>query len=543
MRKHGLISVILCICLLLSGCSRVEVGEGSNNPENDSTPSATHKFHLLYNETDSLNPYKATTKENKELCYLLFDPLITLDTNFEPIYKIAKEITLEDKVCTVTIKSVMHSDKSRLTADDVAYSALLAKESSTIYASQLASVESVTAANESTVVFTLKKADPFFTNMLDFPIIKKGSEDIKSEDNIVLPPIGAGRYVIDTAAATLTPNQNYYGGSQKIAKINLINAPGRESIDHYVSSGVVSMCYSDFSNNTVPQMSGLKASVPLNNLVFIGVNMSHWLLSNQYLRYAISSAVDRTELLSEAYYGNGTVAEGPFNPLWEHGKGFQTLENKSNTQISIVNLEKIGYNSLDSEGFRVDAKGNRLSLRLMLNSDNSARLVAGRRIAARLAKVGIEIIIEEVDYETYLRRLNNKDFELYLGEVRLLNNMDLTELVTPGGSAAFGIKGNAVTENDDTDSPKTEDTSSDTSVPQSNSPQTGGITLTSAAAVSGFYKGQYTIGDVASAFLSEMPIIPILYRSGIAMFTPEMKTVPKVSASELFIDINNYTFK
>ena len=63
---------------------------------------------------------------------------------------------------------------------------------------------------------------------------------------------------------------------------------------------VVSFCYSDYSSNTVPQMSGMKVSVPLNNLVYIGINMADSRLSNPYLRYAISSAVDRNELVTEA---------------------------------------------------------------------------------------------------------------------------------------------------------------------------------------------------------------------------------------------------
>lgn len=524
-KKRGILCLVLCICLFLCSCDRAH--EDTPSGDNTAMVGAQKTLHILYNETDSFNPYATTTKENKELGLLLFDPLITLGTDFEPIYKIAEDIALDGKTCTVKIKPVLHSDGSRLSADDVVYSANLARESKTVYASQLAGVSSITAVNGTTVVFTLKKSDPFFVNLLDFPIIKAGSESIKSEDNIILPPIGAGRYVLDTESASLSPNPTYYGGSQAIGSIKLINAPGRESIDHYVSSGVVSVCYNDFGDNTVPQMSGLKASVPLNNMVFIGINMSQWRLKNQYLRYAISSAVNRNEIVSEAYYGNGTVAEGPFNPLWEHGKGFQTLESESNTQISVVNLEKIGYNGIDNEGFRLDSSGRRITLRLLVNSDNSARLVAGRLIAARLEKVGIEVTLDAVDYNTYLAKLARRDFDLYLGEIRLLNNMDLTELVTPGGSAAFGIAPTVTPEQSE----------EEPAAPSS------GITLTSARAVAGFYSGEYTIGDVASAFLSEMPVIPLLYRSGIAMFTPDMTEVPEVSVSDIFIDINNYSFK
>ncbi len=534
MRKYGFLALMLCICMTLCSCGKVDndLSNYSENP-NGTQSGKGYTMHILYNETDSFNPYAATTKENRELCHLLYDPLITLGSDFEPILKIAQSATVDGKVCTVTLKSVLFSDGTRLTANDVLYSANLATASSTIYAKQLKEVESINIV-DNTVVFNLKKADPFFVNLLDFPIIKANSENLKSEDNVILPPIGAGRYVLNEKNDALTPNSNYYGNPCTIKDIKLINAPGKESIDHYVSAGVVSLCYSDYSDNTVPRMSGLKVDVPLNNMVFIGINMSHWLLKEPYLRYAISSVVDRTEIVNEAYYGNGTVANGPFNPLWKHSEGFQTLEPKGNTQISVENLEKIGYNNLDNEGYRVNSSNKRISISLLVNSDNAARVAAGNLIVKSLESVGIKATLVAVDFQTYLSRLQSGNFDIYLGEVKLLGNMDISPLVTPNSSAAYGIV--------DYSTPVTPDSSTE-ETDENVISQPSGINLTALNAVKGYYNGTYTLGDVASAFLSEMPIIPLMYRSGIAMFTPDIKDVPDVSVSDLFIDINNYSFK
>ncbi len=536
MRRCSFLCMLLCVCIILCGCSKPEDND-SVSSSSVPTLDSNHTLHLLYNETDSFNPYAVTTKENQELCYLLYDSLVTLDSSFEPVYKIAQTITVEGKTCTIKLKSVLFSDGTRLTSEDVIYSMNLAINSATRYASQLKTVKSKSAPTGDTVVIELTKADPFFANLLDFPIIKSGSENLKSEDNITLPPVGAGRYVIN--GNILTVNPNYYGGEVNIKKIELKNAPGSESINHFVSAGVVSMCYSDYSDNTVPRMSGLKVSVPLNNMVYLGINMSHYLLKEPYLRYAISAAVHRDEIVKEAYYGNGTSAAGPFNPLWKHAKGFQTLQNTSNTQISVVNLEKIGYNSIDNEGYRVNSANKRIKLSLLVNSDNQARLATGRLLVQQLAAVGIQAELVAVDYATYLSRLQSGSFDLFLAEVKLTCNMDLTELVTPGGSAAYGIVKTEIPVATPTDS--TDSASSDTS---SNITEAvpSGINLTSADAVKGYYDGSYTLGDVATAFLSEMPLIPIMYRSGIAMFTPEIESAPEVSISDLFIDINNYSF-
>ncbi len=542
MKKLLCIITAFCIVFSLCGCENLDkTGSSYSDGVIGSQSKNNYTMHLLYNETDSFNPYAVTTKENKEICYLIYDSLITLNSDFEPVYKIASSIETVGKVCTVKIKNVLFSDSTALSASDIVYSLNLAKNSSGGYASYLSAVESATAVSADTVEIKLAKADPFFVNLLDFPIIKSGSENRKSEDNISLPPIGAGRYILNVNKNVLTLNQNYYGTLPAVQKIELINAPGSESINHYVSAGVVSVCYSDYSDNTMLRMSGIKVSVPLNNMVYIGINMANPLLKEQHLRYALSSAVDRSELAKEAYYGNGTPANGPFNPLWKHSSGFQTLEKKSNKEISIVNLEKIGYNSVDSEGYRINSSGKRLSLSLLINSDNSARVAAARLIANSLSNVGIEIKIDSVDYDTYISRLQSGSFDLYLGEVKILPNMDITQLVTPGGSAAYGIVYDPPADSSDQNTTETAGEETETPDQTEDTVQTG-ITLTTADAVAGYYGGIYSLGDVASAFLSEMPLIPLIYRSGVAMFTPDMTFAPTASISDLFIDINNYSF-
>jgi hypothetical protein len=103
--------------------------------------------------------------------------------------------------------------------------------------------------------------------------------------------------------------------------------------------------------------------------------------------------------------------------------------------------------------------------------------------------------------------------------------MDLSSLVTPGGSMAFGISAPVVTE-DEGEQPTV----------------SGGINLTASAAVSGFYEGKYTLGDVATAFISEMPIIPVCYRSGVIMLSHKLKTEAVCSAGDIFFNISDYSF-
>ncbi len=530
MKLYSIICAMLAFCILLCGCSGAVQNHSTNDGDEAPTQSG-YNMQLIYDQTDTFNPFTAESKQNRELCLLLFDPLVTVDDTFSPVFKIAQSVTIDGKTCTVKLKSVKFSDGSALTSNDVIYSLNLALESQN-YKHLLGNIYSKSAPDGSTVVITLTKADPYFTNLLTFPIIKAGSDSLKSGDNLALPPIGCGRYVLSASQTALHANDLYYDGRMNIAKIGLINAPDAESAEHYVSTGAVSVCYDDYSDSSVPRMSGLKKSVPLNNLVYIGVNMKNTFLKDKHLRYAISSALDRTDAVEDAYYGNAIAASGPFNPLWNEASGFQTLQIESNNKIAIENLEKIGYNSMDNEGYRLTSAGKRVSLTLLLNSDNAARVTLGNLIVKQLAAVGIEIKLKSVPYSEYISLLKSGSFELYLAEVNLLNNMDLSQLVVPGGSMAFGVSQPAQSDGDKTDA-------SEPSAPAQNS---DGINLTASNAVRGFYEGRYTLGDVATAFISEMPIIPVCYRNGVIMFTHKLKTEPVSSACDIFFNIGNYSF-
>ena len=536
MRYGAFVSLILSCAIFLCGCGGVLNDDSSYSNYSD-TPEAEHyNMHLLYDQTDSFNPYTASSKQNKELCQLLYDPLLTLDQNFMPVMKIASSVIVKDKTCTINLKSVKFSDGTALTADDVVYSIKAAMSEGSNYKTQLESIASVEAAGITVVSLKLKKDDPYFANLLDFPIIKQHSDTKKSDDNLLLPPTGCGRYVLNDTKNALEYNPLYYGEECSVKKIGLINAPDGESADHYISSGSVTMCYDDYSDNSVPRMSGLKKSVPLNNLVFVGINMQNPFLRDKYFRYAVSSAINRQDIVKDAYYGNGIAANGPFNPVWSVCEGLQTLENTNNNKIAIVNLEKIGYNSVDSEGYRLTSTGKRIGISLLINSDNQARVAAGQLIVRQLAAVGIEVTLKAVPYEQYLSLLSAKSFDMYLAETKILNNMDLSQLVVPGGSMAFGIVASTPPADTANETSSTEDGT------QPSEPVSDSINLTASSAVSGFYEGTYTLSDVVNAFLSEMPIIPVCYRSGVAMYSPKLETEPICTANDLFYNINNYSF-
>ena len=524
--------------LLLCGCGNdkpeVSITE-SGQTQNDKVEYAD-KMTLLYSAADTFNPYDAKTEINRQLCKLLYEPLVKTDENFVAHYSIAKSVKTVKKVCTVKLKEVKFSDGSALSGEDVVYSYKLAKKSSTAYKSKLYMVKSVELTDNNTVVFNLKKNDPYFINVLDFPIIKAKSDKKTDSDSVKQPPIGAGRYKLNKECDTLLLNGNYHGKKSSIKKINLINAPDNESISHYVEIGATDLYYSDISDGKILRMSGTKTNINLNNLVYIGINHKDKKLAVEELRQALSSGIDREKICKNAFYNNALAATGFFNPVWEETKSVQNIQITANSQITVENLKEIGYNELDKDGVLRNKKGA-LRFSLLVNKENSARVLAAKLIANQLKEQGIKITVVKVSYKEYKKRLARGDFDLYLGEVKITENMDLSQLVLQDGTAAWGInKTKAKKDNDSKETTKETEDKKEENDKKSKK-------LSCAKVIEGFYKGKNSINDVAITLQNDMPFIPVCYRTGVLFCNENIENMNKASLSDIYFSIESYKFK
>ncbi len=528
---------ILALCfIILSGCNKSGGGSSSEAETSSAIQSSGGRDYLtlLYSASDSFNPYTAATDINRQLCRLMYEPLIKLDNDFNVHYSIAQSAETDGSTCTVTLKDTLFSDGSRLTADDVVYSYNSAKNSSTEYAYKLYEVVSASASGSNKVIFRLSKSDPYFVNLLDFPIIKRDSENRKNDDGVSKPPIGAGRYVSDDEMTKLTVNPKFSGsGNFSIKEIRLINAPDSESVNHYVEIGASDMYYSDISDGKIVRMSGKKVSINLNRLVYIAVNSSYGDLGKEELRQAISSGIDRKTICRDGYYNNAIPAKGFYNPIWKPVNSVQNIETQTNREITIENLEKIGYNSVDTAGVRKNQSGGSLSFELLVNGENTSRVAAAKLIASKLSEYGFKIRVAEKSFADYTASLSSGNFQLCLAEVAITPNMDISSLITEGGSAAYGIK-KAVSEANGEASAASDEGSA---------AQEEQINLTSGELLNGFYSGQNTVSDIASVLQTEMPFVPVCYRTGVFFYNDNIENVNNSSLSDIYFSIESYKFK
>ena len=512
MKYLKFLSVLLLLCVVITACS---AEKGKNNPSDVSSVgnsaalgSGTGSVNLLYCASDRIDPFSAVTTINKQLATLIFEPLVTVNRNFEAENVLAESITLTGKTCIVTLKQVNFTDGSQLTADDVVYSIKQAVKQQQIYSDMFANVKSYSVSDIRTVSIVLNHVDPYFANCLEIPIIKAESDTKTDQDNIALVAVGTGRYVFDYDNKKLVANTSFHGGTVMIPEIGLINAPDAEVIDYNLRAGNVATYYTDLQDCIVPQTNGSIKTTDLNNLVYLGVNMSSPNLNNVDMRYAISSAINRDDLCESGFHSYASPAKGIYNTVFADGSSIQVISPEPNITDTADILSKLGYTGKNNEGFYFDSNGKSLTFRMIYCSDNIFKSSAAKLITKYMEAAGIKIDAVPLEWDAYKAALEANDFDLYIGEVKIPLNMDISQLVIQGGTAAYGVINPVKDHNNGSDSSENVTSEPET---ETNSE------FTLAEMIQKFYNDEVTITDVVNSFNSELPVIPLCYRKGVAI--------------------------
>lgn len=497
-KRFGAVAAVFSCLLWTTGCSTLPknfvnppLPTSSVSETAATTPEAVNTaFTLGYSSGDSLNPFKAKTRNNLELSTLLYEGLIRLDDKMTPQMNLATSVTnTNPQTLTAVMRSdAKFSDGSKVTAADVVASFNAAKASDN-FKTLLTDVQAASASGSNTVVFSLSSQNPNALACLSFPVVKTGSAD---------PPIGCGRYVYqsgDTASLKINSNNS---AKPTISEIHLLDLPEDDAMLYGLESGSISIFFSDLSNGEIPNTTSATANFPLNYMVFLGVNSGRTSLSNAAVRQGLSAAVNRSEICANAFAGRANPAASPFNPTWAAAANLNGFSENDNVAVAVADLEQAGYNS---------SSGNMPSLELLVCDGNSFYSTAATLLSQQFQKAGIKLTVTKLAYSDYCSRLSSGNFDLYLGEIRLAADMNLRSLLKAGGSASYGIS------------------QSDSSVQAYTQYLTGGVTLQ-----------QFT-----DTFDSDVPFIPLCWQEGLAAYNRALSNVTP-TAFDAYYGIDSWVF-
>ena len=508
-RVLSVLLVMLMLTGMLTACSG---GQTENTPTEEETTLAeevpqdtsqnvkSEGLILPYSAADSLNPYKAESLMNENITRLLYDGLFRLDEGYNPVKVLAEECVNEKGYLTVTLSDkAVFSDGKAVTASDVVYSFNRAKESA-YYSSQLENISSATAIDGDTVRFRLEEKDVYAENCLTFPIIRYGQGD---EAN----PLGTGRYVY--SSGSLKYNKNHISGEKATIKtVELYDIKDNTGDASALQIGNISFMYSDLSDCKVERITAITRTVELNNLVFLGMNANKGsLLSDGNLRKIIAYAIDKQDIAENAFQGYARVAEAPFNPAWSVMKETEVKTVTYSPLELTQQLDKNGYVYANDTDTVRKKNGKALKLRLLVNKNNDFRISTAEFIRTKLKAIGIEAVIDKVSGKELRKAIRKGKFDLYIGEIKLSENMSLSGFFSDSSVTGTGKNAACID------------------------------------AYNEMISGKTDIADFINAFNEDMPFVPLCYRLGYMAVSNEFEDNIKANPNDVFENIYQWKFR
>ena len=349
-------------------------------------------------------------------------------------------------------------------------------------------------------MFSLTDDDPYAVNCLTFAVTKGGS----TEDGAA----GRGRYTYssENGVGYLKASSARGNFSPKKTSITLYDVKDLSMLKYTLAIGNISFAFDDLRGGSYTRYSASVADILMNNLVYLAFNKSCSALSSEKVRQAVALAIDRAKLADESFQGHAKAAYTPFNPDWNviSGKDYTV---KTDLEAAGKLLDEAGYTS-KNDAVRADANKKQLTLRIVVNKDNGFKSAAAQSIKEMLEKLKISVTVSALSEKDYRSAVASGKYDMYIGEVKLTENMSLSPLLKSGGSVAYGIN-------------------------------TSGA---ASAAYSAFLAGSSDVNTFIDAFNAAMPFVPLCYRSGLAIYTRTLKYGNANHINDVYADIDSWDF-
>lgn len=439
-----LAAVLLTGLFLLSAAcggpdSALPTPEPAATPSPSAVPSSLPtRFCLPYYPQGGFHPITGTNRTNLSLGGLIYESLYEVDPNFEAREALAVSSTVSEDGLTWTFtlrQGVTFSDGTPLTAQHVADCLNLARQSS-LYAARLSTVTSVTPG-EGTVVVRLSAPNGAMPLLLDIPIVLGEGEQ----------PLGTGPYALtgEEENLCLTARTDWWRGETlPMDTISLYPIQETDDLLYAFDTREISLVGTDFTGSNALGYAGSyeTADYATTVLLYLGFNTRSGLCRDAGLRQALSYGLDRSTIATALLSRHAVAAAPPFHPaspLWDDGQA-AALAYAPQTMLEL--LAEAGWNR---SGDALVKGRQTLSLRLLVNQDNTYKVGIADYLASSLAQSGVAVTVEKLPWEAYTAALSKGDFDLYLGEVRLTADFDLSALLNPGGALNYGGYSNATT--------------------------------------------------------------------------------------------------
>ncbi|KAF0221185.1 MAG: peptide/nickel transport system substrate-binding [Geobacteraceae bacterium] len=374
-------------------------------------------------EPSNLIPILASDVPSHDIAGLVFNGLVRYDKNLKLEGELAESWDVAPDGLTITFhlrKGVKWHDGHEFTSRDVMYTYRITidPKTPTAYADAFKQVKTAEAPDPFT--FRVSYAKPFAPALESWGMsilpahLLEGKDITKSE--LSRHPVGTGPYRFKEWIAgqkiILESNPAYYEGRPYIGRYIYRIIPDNSTMYMELKAGTLDMMglspvqYSRQTNTPEFTARFNKYRYPAFVYTYLGYNLRHPLFADKRVRQAISSAINKDEIIHGVLLGMGQVAHGPYKPgTWAYNSHIRDFD--YNPALAQRLLAEAGWKETNSDGILVK-DGKPFQFTIITNQGNDQRLKTAQIIQRRLKNVGIDVKIRVIEWASLLAHFIDK---------------------------------------------------------------------------------------------------------------------------------------
>jgi len=407
--SKSLICFIMIACMFLSGCKEQQTEETTN-------PDFGESINLFAYTPDSLNPLLTKHQTNAEVLSLSYDTLLTLNNDLTVSCNIAENFSCNDDASVWIFKlkkGYVFSDGTLLTAHHVVNSInMLRSCPENMYYPLMTYVSSYRALSDYELEIKLKIRGNTFLPYMNFPIVKSCDE-----------VVGSGPYIVESEEKNKIVLKATDTSKTNIETININIYPKNDMKVNAYMSNETDVISADFYE--LSQLSASSRSTQTEYIsdyyTFLGFNTQSQTGGDINVRKAIASLLDKEEMVQTLFVGHAKPTNTPYKP--------GTIYSNLNPNDYSCNTEKaLSYLEKSEKGF------SDVSFSILVNNETLAKQQTAEFIAEKLKNAGMDVTVNAVSYETYLRKIKDKDFVAFIGEIKMPKDYDISYMFSTSGN-------------------------------------------------------------------------------------------------------------
>lgn len=420
--------LVIVIIIVIFAIFKMKIDEEQNSyGENQTTNTEEKKvkeIKLGITQLDTMNPILSKNKNIQDISKLIFDPLVTLTSDYKAEPCLAKEWAKQDNSYLIKLReNVKWSDGMRFTSEDVRFTIDRLKDTESIYSANVQNVIGVDIVDDYTIRINLDKEVPFFEYNLTFPILSK--EYYEAQDFLTTPknesPIGTGKYKISEVTDStilLEKNQSWWNKDvdltlEKIT-INIYSSVGE--LYNSFKTGNIDLISTD--NENIQEYIGTIGyaikEMPGREHTFIALNTQNYFLSKQEVRRAIAYSIDKQNIISSVFDNKRITSSFPL----DFGSWLCQEQDASagyNVEQAKQLLTENGWSYKNQYWQKVENyKTQRIVLNLLVKNSDQEKVSVAENIKIQLESQGIRVNVVKATDDQYNSRLQNKQYDMAL---------------------------------------------------------------------------------------------------------------------------------